>query len=247
MQPAVPALPAADDPAMRAVLRDGSIARLKVADQGDCEAVRRFFHDLSPESRRLRFFTIAQPAKELVARLCDSSDPGRGVTLLAMRLVDEQLRPIAVGSYIAIDHATAEAAFAVDDRFQGKGLGTILLERLAAMAAQRGFRRFEAITLPDNHAMLEVFHDSGFEIRSKSDPGTVTVTLSLSPTNETVAAADRRVALATAQSLRPVLEPASVAVLGASRDPSSIGRRVLRALVNDGFHGPIYPVNPAAT
>ena len=78
-------------------------------------------------------------------------------------------------------------AFAVDDRFQGKGLGTILLERLAAIATTHGFRRFEAATLPENAAMLEVFHESGFEIRSKSESGTIDVQLSLSPTDQTLA------------------------------------------------------------
>ena len=94
--------------------------------------------------------------------------------------------------------------------------------------------------------MLEVFHESGFEIRSKSERGCVNVQLSIDPTGASVNAAERRDALATAASLRPMLEPQAVAVVGASRTPGSIGRRVLRALTAGGFAGPVYPINPNA-
>ena len=240
-------LPAVDDVhAPRVVLRDGSVATVRAATDADRDAMRRFFHELSPESRRKRFFTAGEPPAALIERLCDVVDPARGVTLVAERHVDGDVRLIAVGSYAALTAGVAEAAFAVDDRFQGKGLGTALLERLAAIAAGHGFRRFEATTLADNNAMLEVFRDSGFEVRSKSAAGCVEVQLSLTPSVEGVASAEERSRVATAASLRPMLEPRSVAVVGASRDPTSIGRRVLDALIAAGFSGPIYPINPHA-
>jgi acetyl coenzyme A synthetase (ADP forming)-like protein len=221
MQIVTPALPSEDDSASRAVLRDGTVATLRLAHTGDREVLRRFFHDLSLESRRRRFLGFGEPTDALLDRLSDSSDLSRAAT-------------------------AAEAAFAVDDAFQGRGLGTILLERLAAMAAAHGFRRFDAMTLPENSAMLDVFHESGFEIRSKSDSGAINVQLSLSPTSATIASAERREALATAASLQPMLEPSAVAVIGASRDPASIGHRILRALAGAGFAGSIYPINPKA-
>lgn len=247
MQIITPGLPAADDTAARVLLRDGSVATLRVTEPNDRTALRRFFHDLSPESRRRRFFSISEPPDVIVDRLADSSDPMRAVTLMAIRTVDGESMPIAVGSYISVGHNTAEVAFAVDDRFHGKGLGTALLERLAAIAATNGFRRFEAITLPENTAMLEVFQDSGFEIRSRLDSGSVDVQLSLNPTTATVASAERRNALATAASLVPLLEPRAVAIVGASRADDSIGRRVLKAVRAGGFAGPVYPINPHAT
>jgi acetate---CoA ligase (ADP-forming) len=246
MNEAVPLLPSADDLADRAVLRDGSVVTIRATEPADHDALRRFFHDLSIESRRRRFFSLAEPADSLIDRLCDSHDPGRALTLLAIRSVDGEPRPIAVGSYFAESAAAAEAAFAVDDRFQGKGLGTVLLERLAAAAAAQGILRFEAMTLPENAAMLDVFHESGFEIRSKADFGAVTVQLSLSPTRDTIAALDRRNALATVASLTPLFRPRAVAVIGASRREGSIGRRVLDSLLASGYTGPVYPVNPNA-
>src|SRR5262249_47585332 len=247
MKLVVPPLPASDDAATsRAYLRDGTVATLKIATPEDHPAVKRFFHDLSPESRRRRFFGIAEPPDAFIARWCDSSDPAQALTMLALRLVDGELRPIAIGSYIGVGNGAAEVAFAVDDRVQGKGLGSILLERLATRAAAHWLQRFEATTLPENAAMLEVFHDSGFEIRSRTESGTIGVRFSLSPTDQAVASAERRMAIASAASLKPLLEPSSVAVVGASRDPSSIGRRILTAITSGGFAGSIYPINPRA-
>jgi acetyl coenzyme A synthetase (ADP forming)-like protein len=247
MHPLAPSPPAVDDPAApRLVLRDGTVASVRRSTPGDREAMRRFFHELSPESRRRRFFTAGEPADSLVDRLCDSADEQRSVTLVAVRQVGDDTRLIAVGSYIAGTSGVAEAAFAVDDRFQGKGLGTDLLERLAAIAAGHGFHRFEATTLTDNNTMLEVFRDSGFEVRSKSAAGCVEVALTLTPSAEGVVSAEVRHRRATAASLRPMLEPRAVAIVGASRDPASIGRRILDALVAAGFGRPVYPINLAA-
>ena len=247
MRPLAPAPPALDDPTTpRLVLRDGSVATVRRSTPDDREAMRRFFHDLSPESRRRRFFTAAEPNDALVDRLCDSADGRRSLTLVAVRQAGSETRFIAVGSYFATSADTAEAAFAVDDRFQGKGLGTELLERLAAIAASHGFQRFDATTLMDNHGMLEVFRDSGFELRSKSAPGVVDVALTLRQTADGVLSSERRHRQATVASLRPLLEPRAVAVVGASRQPASIGGRVLSALLSADFAGPVYPVNPAA-
>ena len=164
--PSSPVADSADSP--RIVLKDGSVATVRAATSADAPAMRQFFHDLSPESRYKRFFTAGEPPDALIDRLCDSHDPSRALTLLAIRSVDGEPRPIAAAACTAESAVAAEAAFAVDDQFQGKGLGTILLERLAVVAAEAGFRRFEATTLPENAAMLEVFRDSGFEIRSKT-------------------------------------------------------------------------------
>src|SRR3954467_654586 len=108
----------------RLVLRDGSVATVRRSTPQDLELMRRFFHELSPESRRRRFFTAAEPVDALIARLCDSTDEQRAVTLVAVRQVDADARFIAVGSYLAETTEAAEAAFAVDDRFQGRGLAT---------------------------------------------------------------------------------------------------------------------------
>jgi len=246
--PVPPSPPAADAAgSRRIVLRDGSVATVRAATRADVPAMQQFFHNLSTDSRYRRFFTAGDPPAELVERLSDSSDPARNLTLVAERSVDGQLAIVAAASYTAIDAVSAEAAFAVADRFQGKGLGTALLERLAVAAAELGFRRFSASTLASNTPMLEVFRDSGFAIRSKSAGGSVDVQLSLAQSEATVAAEEQRHRLATAASLKPLLEPDAVAVIGASRERSSIGRRVLDAVLAARFQGQVYAVNPRAS
>jgi acetate---CoA ligase (ADP-forming) len=246
--PVPPSMPAADVAgSRRVVLRDGSVATVRVATAADAAAMRQFFHNLSPDSRYLRFFTAGEPPDDVIDRLIDSTDPSRNLTLIAERVVDAELQIVATASYTSTTPGSAEAAFAVADRFQGRGLGTALLERLAVAAAERGVRRFQAMTLDHNRSMLEVFRDSGFEIRSKSAGGAVDVQLSLTPSAATVAAEERRHQLATAASLRPLLRPGAVAVVGASRDTASIGRRVLDAVLAAGFSGRVYAVNRRAS
>ena len=243
MRPIAPSLPGADDAGERLVLRDGSVASVRSTTLNDAPALRAFFHKLSLQSRYQRFLSASEPPEALVARLSDSSDPRRTLTLV----VERATGIIATASCLAVGAGTAEVAFAVADEFQGKGLGTALLERLAVAAAPLGFERFEATTLAENAAMLDVFRESGFELRSKSDSGgCVSVTLSISPSAAGVAREEARNREATAASLRPMLEPRAVAVVGASRNPSSIGRRILDAIVAAGFNGSVYPINPQA-
>jgi len=230
----------------RLVLRDGTVASVRASTHADRDAIRRFFHELSPESRRNRFFTASEPPDAVIDRMADSTSPARALTLLVHRLLSDDLRPVAVASYMAVNERVAEVAFAVSDGFQGRGVSTALLERLAVSAARQGFQRFQASTFADNHAMLEVFRDSGYEIRSKTGAGVVDLQLSLTMSAEGVRSSEERDRVAAAASLAPMLEPSAVAVIGASRDTGAIGRRVFDALRAGGFHGPVYPVNPGA-
>ena len=243
-----PPLPAADDlDTHRLVLRDGSVAIVRPAGPSDHEAMRRFFHELSPESRRHRFFIAGEPPDAVIDRFCTAADPAESLTLIACRRSGDDERIVAVASYFRITDAVAEAAFAVDDRLHGKGIATLLLERLAALASANGFQRFQATTMAENRAMIEVFRDSGFEVRSRLDDTTLEVQLSLSPSDRqrrgrgtAEPAGDRRVAAAAVLTPRPSRSSARRATA------TSIGGRILGALVAAGFHGPIYPINPHA-
>ncbi len=57
-------------------------------------------------------------------------------------------------------------------------------------------------------------------------------------------AAPQRAAPPAVPDLGPLLNPAAVAILGASTDPARIGGRPLRYMLEAGFEGPIYPINP---
>lgn len=231
----------------RLILRDGTTAQIRLARPEDCEALRAFFERLSPESHRRRFFSASAPRSELLTALCDDSNSHSALTLVVTRAQEGESRIVATGSYLAKDDNTAEVAFAVDDALHGNGLGTLLLERLALLAVRNGFTRFWAVTHADNQAMRDVFRESGFAVEEKLEGGEIEVDLSVVPSETSVARLEMRDRVATAASLRPFFQPKSVAVVGASRDPSSIGYRILAALVLNRFQGPVYPINPKAT
>jgi acetyl coenzyme A synthetase (ADP forming)-like protein len=216
-----------------------------VATSDDRPALQAFFHDLSPTAKRRRFFAAVDPPEELVARLADSRNPRERLTLIVMRTVGTEPRIVATGSYVACDPSTAEVAFAVDDAFQGKGLGTLLLERLAILAIRHGFTRFRALTMWENTAMLDVFRTSGFRMRTRPDGGDVEIDLDVLPSQASVSFAEMRDRVATEASLRPFFEPRAVAIVGASRRHGSIGFRILEALVRARFAGAVYPINPS--
>ena len=123
MRTASPPLPAADDlQTHRLVLRDGSVAIVRPAGPSDRGAMRRFFHELSPESRRHRFFIAGEPPDAVVDRFCTAADPAESLTLIACRRSGDDERIVAAASYFRITDTAAEAAFAVDDRLHGKGI-----------------------------------------------------------------------------------------------------------------------------
>lgn len=228
-------------------LRDGSTAQVHVAGPGDREALADFFGSLSPESRWRRFLSLALPCPELIASLCDCSEPRSGLTLVATRVEGGEPRVIAIGSYLGKDGRTAEVALAVANGFQGKGLGTLLLERLALLAVRHAFTHFWAVARADNQPLLEVLRESGFALAERPERGEVEVDLALVPTDAGLARLETRHRVATAASLSPFFRPHAVAVVGASRDPAAIGHQLLDALVRGEFRGVVYPVNPKAT
>jgi acetate---CoA ligase (ADP-forming) len=230
----------------RIILRDGSTAVIRPASSADQPTLMDFFVRLCPDARRQRFFSAANPSAQLVASMCDDRKPKEQTTLLVTRQHDGQEHILAAGTFCRCADDAAEVALTVDDAFQGKGLGTSLLERLALLAVRHGYRRFTAVTQSDNLAMQRVFQDSGFVVREKAGDGEVEVDLTMMADANAVDRFNVRDRVATVASLRPFFQPNGVAVVGASRDPESIGQRTLRALIDNGFRGPIYPINPKA-
>ena len=240
-------LPSQDMPdSGRLILRDGTTAEIRISRPKDKAGLKKFFSALSSESKRHRFFGTALPSDDLIEAFCDSSNPRTRLTLIVTRISDGVARIAATGTYVARDPVSAEVAFAVDDALQGKGLGTLLLERLSLLAVRNGFQRFWALTMAENKPMLDVFKTSGFTISSRFESGCVEIDLSVVPTETSVARAELRDRVATNASLRPFFHPSSVAVVGASRNPASIGSRILKAIIDGGFKGSVYPVNPKA-
>ena len=152
---------------------------------------------------------------------------------------------MAIGNYISLGvGGKAEVAFLVHDEFQGRGISTLLLERLAGIAAGYGFIGFEAEVLYENQPMINVFRDSGFEVcQAEGGGGCIHVQFPVSGLASLRERVELRDRIAVANSLVPLLKPRAVAVVGASRDPSAVGSMIFRAILRGGFTGTVYPVN----
>jgi acyl-CoA synthetase (NDP forming) len=154
---------------------------------------------------------------------------------------------IAVGRYERpVGKDEAEVAFVVADEHQGRGIGSVLLEHLAAAGRERGVRRFNAVVLAENTNMIRVFRDAGYEVTRHLDLGEVTLEFAIDETAMTEAVMREREQRAEARSIERLLFPGSVAVVGASNDAGKIGNAVFGNLLRMGFEGPIYAINPDA-
>jgi acetate---CoA ligase (ADP-forming) len=224
------------------VLRDGATVRLRPVTAADREALRRFLERLSPESIYFRFFN-PRPTHEALERLFTAA-PSDTFALVAD--CGSEVVALAQYSRLAQDTAAAEAAFLVGDAMQGRGVGTRLLEQLADHAREQGIRRFHAWVLGSNHRMFQVFVDSGFAVKSKSDAGVIEVVLSLDRTATYDTKSAARASTAAHASLGPFFIPKSVAVVGASRKRGTVGAEILNNLRTTGYTGPIIPVHPTA-
>ena len=225
--------------AVDVILRDGSTLRLRAPAREDADALAAFFTGLSERSFYLRFHGIRPVDDDLVRHFLDPDWQDRGVLIGEL---DDRI--VAVAEYMRLrDERAAEAAFAVADELQGRGIGTRLLERLAAIAAEQGIEGFVAEVMPENRAMLGVFEGAGLEVTRELDGGEFEVRFPIAPTERFIRTRDERDHLAVTASLRPFFEPKSVAVIGASRRRGSIGGELFRNVLAADFVGAAYPVN----
>ena len=225
------------------VLIDGGTAHLRPIRADDLEQVRGLHGRLSPQSIYFRFFSPLPKLPEAQLHHLVEVDYRDRFALVAE--LDGMI--VAVARYDrGDDDKAAEVAFVVEDHQQGRGLATLMLEHLAAVARSNGIERFDAETLPDNRAMMDVFRHAGFNVTSHFDGGVIDVSFPLTPSAELDEHIEQREREAVVASIRRILCPKSIAVVGASRTPGTIGYELVHNLVRGGFTGPVYPVNPQA-
>jgi acetyl coenzyme A synthetase (ADP forming)-like protein len=229
--------------AVDVVLRDGATVRIRPARPDDREAVEDYLIGLSDQSRYLRFGGVSVDVSE-VARRATDVDYRDHLTLLAF--ADGEAGDVIGGAqYIREgDAARAEVSVSIADHLQGRGLGSILVAHLADAAGEAGISTFHANVLPENHRMIDVFRRSGFSVHLRVTPGAVDVEFPTALTEEALEAYEDRERIAAANAIRAIVQPSSVAVVGASRDPASIGGRLLRNLLGPPFAGVVHAVNP---
>jgi acetyl coenzyme A synthetase (ADP forming)-like protein len=221
------------------ILRDGSTLRLRAPAAEDADPLLQFFSALSERSSYLRFHGFPALGRKLVEPVLDPDWQERGALIGSL---DGQI--VAVANWVRLrDPSSAEVAFAVADELQGRGIGTRLLEQLAARAAEAGIEEFIAEVMNENSAMLGVFRDAGFAVTRAREGGELEIRFPIAPTGgyrEQVAARDH---VAVRASLEPFFRPRSVAVVGASKRRGSIGGELFRNVLAADFSGSVYPVN----
>lgn len=225
------------------VLRDGSIGHVRPITPEDADGIRRFHSAQSAESIYLRFFA---PIKELSDRDVHRFTHVDHTTRVALVVVVGN-DIVGIGRFDTLDDPkVAEVAFNISDAYQGKGVGSVLLEHLAAIAQEQGVMRFVADVLPQNRKMMKVFTDAGYEVAHHFDDGVIAVEFTIEPTARSQAVQLAREHRSEAQSMSRLLAPESVAVVGVSRRPDAIGSVVLDNILDAGYTGTVYVVHSEA-
>jgi len=225
------------------ILRDGSTLRLRPPLESDGEALLRFFRDLSDRSFYYRFHGHPSLDERLVDPVLDPDWIDRGALVGFVSEAGEE-RVVALANYVRLrDPAVAEVAFTVADTYQGRGIGTRLVEQLAARAAAQGIERFVGEVMAENAAMIGVFERVGFEVSRTLGGGEVEMTFPIAPTADYASLVAARDHTAVVASLRPFFEAKSVAVIGASSRRGTIGGELFRNILDGDYEGAAYPVN----
>lgn len=222
------------------VLRDGAVAHLRPISPGDREAVAAFHRRQSERSRYLRFFATIP---ELSARDLDrftQVDQDQRVALVAE--IGGEI--IAIARFDRLDPTTAEVAFNVADAHQGRGLGSVMLEHLAAIGDELGLGRFTADVLPENRQMMNVFTEAGYEVAHRFEDGVIAVSFEIQPNETSRTVREAREQRAESRSVARVLRPESVVMIGVSRREGTIGHKVLEEIVAGGYTGRLEVVHP---
>jgi acyl-CoA synthetase (NDP forming)/GNAT superfamily N-acetyltransferase len=256
-----------------ALLADGSTVEIRPAGPGDFEAVRAMHAAMSPDNLYLRFFNVSKHAAEIEARrICREPRAGHAALLALAGGEVVGCASYDCASHDGASHdgashdgashdgashdagasGAAEVAFAVADHMHHRGIATLLLEHLVSAARGEAVTIFTAETLSENKAMLKVFADAGLPVQRHYADGVTEMTFPIPGDDGSTAlevylnAVAERERRAAAASLRHVLAPESVVVIGASREPGTVGRAILDNIRAGGYAGRLYAVNARA-
>lgn len=238
--------------AIEALLRDGTSISIRAIRPDDKVRLLDLFTHLSSRSVYFRFFQSKPRLSDVELQRFTELDFVQNAALVATMHESDREQIIGVGHYYGVEDdgkpsSRAEVAFEVADAHQGRGIGTLLLEHLAVLARAQGIDTFEAYVLGENNRMLQVFDASGFSVQRALEKGVFHVSFPTAETPQVRAASAARERLAAAQSVRPILQPRSIAVVGVSRRADGVGAALLANVRRAGFAGPIYPIHPQAT
>ena len=230
---------------IRIILKDGHTFKVRPITHEDKEKLRTMFYRLSPQTRYLRFGHMKEyiSDQELDYYTNVHLPESHAYVGLTGEGAAEEIR--AVGCwFLSPDRNTAEIAFMVEDNVQARGIGTALLEKLAETALRYRIKKLFAQVLSENTVMIRVFEESGFNITRRMNEGNAEFTFDLEHQEEFSKRQAVREHIAGSLGMRRMMYPRTIAVIGASRDPDSVGGKVFRNLLSGNFGGAAFPVNP---
>ncbi|NGO47314.1 bifunctional acetate--CoA ligase family protein/GNAT family N-acetyltransferase [Streptomyces ureilyticus] len=230
-------------PAVHALLADGTTVCIRPVERADHEQLQGFYEEMSPENLRLRFFAASRRSAGLAAdRACAPEHPGYRALL-----AETAGRVIGLAEYDTGGTGdSADISIAVADGLHHRGVGTLLVEHLVSVARAEGITTFTADALSENNEVLRLFADLGLRTARRFEGPEVRCTIELDQSDTYLTAVEERGRAADVVSLKPLLRPEVVAVVGAGRKPGSVGRAVLHQLHAGGYTGRLFAVNPAA-
>jgi acetyl coenzyme A synthetase (ADP forming)-like protein len=227
------------------ILRDGYRVLMRPIEKSDVKLWLAFISRLSPNTLYYRFHYIPKEMTEEDALRYCTVDYNNSYACVAEIGIGAERKIIAIARYYRLPNKTsAEVAFAIEDAYQSIGLGTKLIEALADVARENQVDVFEADVLGENRQMMIAFRDYGFHVSSQLQDGVYHVTFPIKMTTEVSMKEAFRERTAIVASLQPIVNPKSVAIIGAARNVGTIGNLLMRCILQSGYTGIVYPVNP---
>jgi acetyltransferase len=227
------------------VLNDGSAMVLRPIKIEDAQRYLAFLERLGPDSRYLWLNHVPeQVTPEDALRFC-TVDYKNSFALVGEVLKQKTREIVAVGRYYRLPRKnSAEVAIVIDDNYRRKGIGTRLIECLVNAARDNGITTFEADVSAKNGDIIALLKGYGYHISRQLESDSFHVAFPIAPTQHVMHREEERDRVATIASIRHLLCPKSVALIGASRYQGTIGNIMLRCMLQGGYSGTVYPVNP---
>ena len=158
------------------VLKNGKTVRIRPIRPDDEARLVALYDRLSRHTAYQRFFTVRQHLPHDWIRYFANVDYRRRFALVAERDTVAGIELVGVGRYEPSDEEeTGEVALVLEDGYQGRGLGAVLLDEVVRAGTERGLTRFRAHVLGENHRMLRLLASHTRIIERKIEQGVVTI------------------------------------------------------------------------